>query len=439
MVRRKRLPLVVAGVAALAAAATVAIQANAATRVTSASLRPSYGPVSVETAGTTYKYRSMPALQYITWTNSTGTHKRFIRSFQITRDDGTLNTVIQYHTGGSMTDRTHWKEALDTSGRRLLSTTPYAKVNNTFKSGNATVTMDEMARKDSAGRFIARRSSSDGGVHWSNSRAPLDMAGGAIHPCARGRAFQRVIRLPDNTLVMPFYAVHKANATRCADITRTWSAAHLLISRDEGKHWRRASTVFKSTTNTYSESTVARRSDHKLIMISRYDVVSGNKQYAKLAYRVTKAPVDNAYGLLHASWGPWTAVKVPGAADYPNTAQGSAPVLHQMDGGKLMLVFGRPRNKVAFSSNGGASWSTAHSFYDNIPTSGCSSGYRLSDGTYFPCSSLGSSGYMGVAVTSPRTAYVIGDNCHTNWGCAGNYSYPHGTTYRLWYSTIRLS
>jgi hypothetical protein len=132
-------------------------------------------------------------------------------------------------------------------------------------------------------------------------------------------------------------------------------------------------------------------------------------------------------------------VKVPGAADYPNTAQGSAPVLHQMDGGKLMLVFGRPRNKVAFSSNGGASWSTAHSFYDNIPTSGCSSGYRLSDGTYFPCSSLGSSGYMGVAVTSPRTAYVIGDNCHTNWGCAGNYSYPHGTTYRLWYSTIRLS
>ncbi len=121
--------------------------------------------------------------------------------------------------------------------------------------------------------------------------------------------------------------------------------------------------------------------------------------------------------------------------------QGAAPVLHTMDQGVLMLVFGRPRNKITFSYDGGSTWATAHSFYDNIPTSGCALGYQLADGSYFPCSSLGSSGYMGVAVTSPRTEYVLGDNCHchTNWGCAGDYQYPHGRDDKLWFSTVVLS
>ncbi len=112
-----------------------------------------------------------------------------------------------------------------------------------------------------------------------------------------------------------------------------------------------------------------------------------------------------------------------------------------MDQGVLMLVFGRPRNKITFSYDGGSTWATAHSFYDNIPTSGCALGYQLADGSYFPCSSLGSSGYMGVAVTSPRTEYVLGDNCHchTNWGCAGDYQYPHGRDDKLWFSTVVLS
>jgi hypothetical protein len=43
-----------------------------------------------------------------------------------------------------------------------------------------------------------------------------------------------------------------------------------------------------------------------------------------------------------------------------------------------------------------------------------------------------------VAVLDGRTAQVIGDNCHTNWGCAGNYTYPHGRDDKLWHSTVVL-
>lgn len=250
------------------------------------------------------------------------------------------------------------------------------------------------------------------------------MNGGAIAPGSDGRVFQRVIRLPgDGSLVVPFYAAH-------GQFNGEYKfASHLLVSTDEGASWRRAATVFKSDTNTYTESSVARRADGRLIMIARYDVVENGNNYARLASRVTTAAVNDAAQLAGASWGPWTSVGV----------QGVAPVLHTMDQGVLMLVYGRPGNRITFSHDGGSTWSTAHNFYDNTPTSGCGQGYRLADGTYFPCSSLGSSGYMGVAVTSPRTAFILGDNCHTNWGCAGDDQYPRGRDDKLWFSTVVLS
>ena len=434
MVKRRYLPWAVAGLAAVATGATAIVQAHDATAAT---LRPAYGAVSVEKQDPTYQYRSMPALQHITWKDRSGvTRKRFIRSFQISRDDGSLKTRVQYHVGGSLTDTGNWRHALDAkTGRRLLELTPYAKVNNVFRSGAGhTVAIDELARRDSTGRYLVRRSSADGGVRWSTTRATLTMPAGAVHPDASGRAFQRVIRLPgDRSLVMPYYAAHaKVDG-------KYFSAAHLLVSTNDGASWRLGRTVFKSRTNSYSESSVERRADGRLIMISRYDVVQNGKTYAKLAYRVTTSAVNDARSLAAATWGPWTPVKVPGAADYPNTVQGVAPVLHRMDQGVLMLTFGRPRNKITFSYDGGRTWTTAHSFYDNIPTSGCTSGYGVGGGVYIPCASLGSSGYMGVAVTSPRTAYVMGDNCHTNWGCAGDYRYPHGRDDKLWITTVRLT
>ncbi|WP_433271334.1 sialidase family protein [Actinosynnema sp. CS-041913] len=376
----------------------------------------------------------MPALQHIRWTDRSGhEHGRLVRSFQISGDDGSLKTRVQYHVGGgaSVADPSNWRPALDaTTGRELLHTTDYAKVNNVFRSTDGhTVAIDEKAQKDATGRYVLRRSSTDGGVSWSSTRAPIDTTGATVDPGAVGRVFQRVIRLPgDGSLVTPFYAAH----ARIGD--NYLSASHLLVSTTEGRSWSWAATVFKSDTNTYSESSVTRRADGRLVVVARYDVVQNGNRYARLASRTTHAAVDDAASLRAATWGPWTAVKVPGAAD-PHAAQGVAPVLHTMDNGVLLLAFGRPGNKITASHDGGATWGAAHDLYDNIPTSGCTKGFPTSIG-YFPCSSLGSSGYLGVAVTDGRTAYVMGDNCHTNWGCAGDYRYPHGRDAKLWYSTV---
>ncbi len=414
----------------IALIAAAVMTATVATAVPAqAALAPDYGDLSVEQQDPTYQYRSMPALQYVNWTDAaSATQKRFIRSFQISADDGSLTTRIQYHVGGSMTDTANWRHAMDaTTGRELMYTTPHAKVNNVYQSlTGATVAIDEQAVGDGADRHLNRRVSADGGVSWQSFTAPLDMTGADVYG-AGGRAFQRVIRLPDQSLVMPFYAGHAPGKF----------SSHLLVSKNDGASWQRAATVFKSDTNTYTESSVTRRADGRLFMISRYDVVENNKRYARLASRLTTGSVDNAAELTGATWGPWTSVVVPGAAD-PDAVQGVAPVLHTMDQGVLMLAFGRPRNKIAFSHNDGASWATAHSFYDNIPTAGCTDGIPAGGGTFMPCSSLGSSGYMGIAVTSPRTAYVMGDNCHTSWGCKGDYTYPRGRDDKLWYSTVVL-
>jgi hypothetical protein len=93
--------------------------------------------------------------------------------------------------------------------------------------------------------------------------------------------------------------------------------------------WRRTATVFKSDTNTRSESSVARRADGRLIMISRYDVVVDGNRYARLASRVTNTAVDDAAGWRMRGGGrgpPWAC-------------KGVAPVLHTMDQGVLMLVY----------------------------------------------------------------------------------------------------
>ncbi len=414
---------------ALIAAAVVTATAATVTPA-HAALTPTYGVVSGEAQDPTYQYRSMPALQHIRYTDAAGAAQtRFIRSFQISADDGSLTTRIQYHVGGSMTDTGNWRHALDaTTGSELMYTTPHAKVNNVYRSlTGATVAIDEQVVGDGSARHLNRRISTDGGVSWRSDSAPVDVAGGDVAGPG-GRAFQRVIRLPgDQSLVLPYYARHAGGEF----------ASHLLVSTNDGANWRRAATVFKSDTNTYSESSVTRRADGRLVMISRYDVVENAKRYSRLASRTTTGQVDNATQLASATWGPWTSVVVPGAAD-PNGVQGVAPVLHTMDQGVLMLVFGRPRNKITFSHDGGATWGTAHSFYDNIPTAGCTTGQPAGEGTYLPCSSLGSSGYMGVAVTSPTTAYVMGDNCHTSWGCAGDYTYPHLRDDKLWYSTVTL-
>lgn len=445
---RKRVPLLLAGVVAVATAATVSINALA---TTAAPLRPSYGALVVEAQDPSYQYRAMPSLAYVTWRDGSGSHKRFVRSFQIS-PDGNMRTDpqssrIQYHAGGSLTATRNWRPALKAgTTKRLADATEvkgtYAKLNNNFRSRTGElVAIDEQAfRDDTLGRHIWRRSSKDGGRSWSSRPAKIDMAGATVYPGALGHAFQGVIRMPDGSLVMPFYVTHKLKDPDFSQAgTETYMAAHLLVSRDEGVSWKRAATVFKSDSNNYNESSVVRRADGRLLMVTRYDVIENSRTYSKLAYRVTTQPVGTAAQLAAATWTKFSVVKVPGA-DNPDVVRGVSPIVHRMDGGVLMMVFGRPRNKITFSYDSGRTWTTARNLYDNIPA-GCQTGVPRGTNpqTYVPCSDLGSSGYMGVAVTSPRTAYVLGDNCQAGWGCRSGYgTYPRGTTDKLWITTVRL-
>ncbi|XVS61758.1 hypothetical protein ACQPYE_26095 [Actinosynnema sp. CA-299493] len=419
-----------------------AVPASAGT----AALTPQYSALLEEPEDLNFQYRAMPALHRVTWTEGGQTRQRFIRSYQVSGDNGSLLTQIQYHVGdgASLVDTANWRQAkVAGSDRELRETTGSAKVNNVFReTGGATVVLDE--RVTDLG--FTRRESADGGVTWQSTPATVDMAGGAV-VSPNARAFQGVIRLPgDGALVMPFYAAHqKVEGTE--NVYR-W-ASHLLVSEkppagstaQEGAQWKRVATPFKSDRNSYTEATVTRLADGRLFMIARYDYTSGGLRYAKLASRTTDLPVATAADLRGTTWGAWTDVVVPGAADYPNPVQGVGPVLHTMDQGVLMLNFGRPRNKITFSHDGGKTWATSFNAYDNLPTDGCPSEYHM------PCSSFGSSGYMGVAVTSPTSAYVMGDNCHTNWGCdewegvdgPTRYSYPRGTESKLWIRIVTLA
>ena len=404
---------VVAGPAGVTAAAPSGVTA----------LQPTYGAAVVEPQDPNRQYRAMPSLQYVTWTDPAGvTRHRFVRSFQVSADgDPAVKLRIEYQDGAGK-----WQAALDArTGGPLLNATDaqFAKVGNVFTATNGDlVAVEELGRVDAAGkRYAVRWTSADGGVGWRPSRADLDFTGGTISS-GTGRLFQGVLTLPDGSEVVPFYAAHQG----------TLSAAYLLSGNHDGTAWKRASTVFLSGTYNYTEATVTRRADGRLLMVTRLDQMSGGYAYSRLLGRVTTAPVNSAADLATAGWGAAYALKVPGAAD-ENAVRGVNPVLHTMDQGVLMLVFGRPRNKITFSYDGGTTWSTVHSFYDNLPT-GCSGGYGV-----HPCDTLGSSGYQGVAVTGPRTAKVMGDNCQSGWGCAGAYAYPNTTDDRLWSATVTLS
>lgn len=391
-----------------------------------AGFTPDYGTLSGEPADSRYAYRAMPALHRITWTENGVSKARFVRSFQDGIDDGSLKTRIQYHVGdgASLTNSANWLDARSGTGT-LRDKTQYAKVNNVFRaSGGTTVTLDE---KVANGKF-GRHETADGGVTWTSTTATVDMGTADADPIG-GRAFQRIIRLPgDGSLVMPYYADR-----RNMDKIR---ASHLLVSEpstpSEGSAWRHAATVFHSDTNSYTESTVTRLATGKLLMISRYDVVQNGLGYARLAYRVTKNVVNTAADLRATGWEAWTSVTVPGTT---GSVRGVAPLLNTMDGGVLMLTYGRPGNNVTFSHDGGKTWDAPFRLYSNIPANDCPSSPS------YPCDSFGSSGYMGIAVTSGRSAYVLGDNCQAGWGCKNDtaHRYPNSDDNRLWFRVLSFS
>ncbi|MGH8791143.1 MAG: sialidase family protein [Stackebrandtia sp.] len=388
-------------------------------------LSPEYGEVTVEPEDPNRQYRAMPSLQYVSWDDGGTARHRLVRSFIISADGvPPVKMRIQYQDDSGV-----WKEAEDArTGAPLMESedAQNAAVTNVYTAADGNLEAVEVrGRIDDSGRYFLKWISKDGGVSWAPARVDLDFNGGAILDGSAGLAFQDVLTLPDDTLVMPFYSAHKQVGDQ------TLYASHLLAGGTDGAAWQRAATVFQIETVTYNEATVTRREDGRLIMIARYEEDKNGYHYSKLRARVTNEAVNSAADLANATWGEIYPVVVPGSAD-PDVVLGVAPILHTMEDGVLMLVYGRPRNKITFSYDGGATWITVHSYYDNIPTD-CRTGYGGN-----PCGALGSSGYMGVAVTSPTTAYIMGDNCQSGWGCAADYSYPHGVTDLLWQSSVEL-
>lgn len=393
--------------------------------------RPDYGAVQVEAEDPDRQYRAMPSLQHVSWKDGSGSHTRFVRSFLVSADgENPVKSRAEYQDGG------RWHPALDARTKKPLLESADAQsmsLNNVLTDSRGDlVAVETRARKDSNGRYFYRWTSQDGGRSWKPGRAALDMTGGTILPGAMGQSFQKVLTLKDGTRVLPYYAAHRGIKGSDGKYKQTWSASHLLTAAKDGAAWKRTATVFKSNTNTYNESAVTQRADGKLFMIARYEVVKNGLTYSKLSYRVTTSSVHSAADLAKARWTDAKAVVVPGATD-KTVVRGVAPILHTMSDGVLMLVFGRPGNKIAFSYDSGATWTATHDFYRNIPTN-CGTGHRG-----HPCADLGSSGYMGVAVTSPKSVYIMGDNCQSGWGCGGKYSYPHGTTDKLWLSLVKLT
>ncbi|MEV6903181.1 sialidase family protein [Amycolatopsis sp. NPDC051372] len=394
------------------------------TPVASAALQPGYGPLTIEPADPNRQFRAMPSLQWVTWQDAAGTTKhRLIRSFLVSADgDRQVKSRVEYRD-----DAGRWQPALEAgTGKKLqdLSSAQFAMVANGVATGSEYSVFESLGRVDGTRqRYFVRWTSADGGASWRIGRANLDLAGATIRAGETGRLFQGVLTLPNGDLVAPFYA-GQAN---------THSAAYLLTMPKSGTTWTRSATPFLSATFNYSESSVTRRADGRLLMITRQDDDPTSEVIrSRLLGRITNGPVNSAADLAAASWGAAFAVKVPGAAD-ANAVRGVAPVVNTMQDGILMLVFGRPGNNIAFSYDSGATWTGLHRFYDNQPRN-CAK----PNGVH-PCDTLGSSGYVGVAVTGPRTATFYGDNCQSGWGCDVAYDYPHERDSKLWTISVRLA
>lgn len=212
----------------------------------------------------------------------------------------------------------------------------FAMVANGVTTGSVYSVFESLGTVDASGqRYFVRWTTADGGASWRIGRANLDLDGAIIRTGETGRFFQGVLTLPTGDLVAPFYAGQADGH----------SAAYLLTMPKGGTTWTRSATSFLSAAFNYSESSATRLTDGRLLMITRQDDDPTSKViHSRLLGRITNGPVNSAVDLKTASWGAAFAVKVPGAPD-ANAVRGVAPVVNTMEGGILMLVFGRPQQR----------------------------------------------------------------------------------------------
>jgi len=351
-------------------------------------------------------------------------------------DSSALSTINNQNAWMNVGDPSGWHlSSYDALGNR-------ASVANFVQSGSTLYSFDIIAR-NKEGRigptifYTPRRTSTDGGKHWTLSWAKIDMGTGWCPASAQVYSYQGVIKLADGTWVMPVYFGHFG----CPGSTPRM-ATGLLTSTDLGKTWKKSAVPFNSTTVSYDEASVVQRSDGRLAMVARYEYSTdwkhGANMLGALTFRISRAPIRSKADFAGATWSA-PHITVPNSPLYANTLTiGASPKFTKV-GSRMMLTYGRPGNHVTWNSDGTATtWSSAVNLNPNAPYGTPSCRFDKDTTTsHPPCQALGTSGYMAaVAIDgSAGWGYIMGDACHV-WSCEipGTSSYADNWTDVAWKS-----
>ncbi|WP_394849999.1 glycoside hydrolase [Pendulispora brunnea] len=419
-------------------------------------------------AGAGNPRRSMPATFVTSWVENGVAKKRQLLSFSNHADGTSVSMQLLWRDYG---DNGGWHLARKRVGttidwtKGLHDTAPgnEGSFGNVYERQDANHTLVAISYRPVKvdGRWmLVRHESTDHGVSWELSYAPLTLPAGVppglIHQGITVTSVGGV-----ETLLLPMYY-------RNADTYWRWNQA-LIKSTDGGQSWSYQGMIAQQTPwcpgfqsvpkavvrplipadgsapaggNGFAEATVAETRSGKLLAVVRCDQwfldtrLSPDQHVRSYLYK----SISSDHG---ATWSAPARIAVPNSGSGPVSGlpvYGVSPKLVRMGGGALMLAFGRPGNILAFDSTGeGDHWETFKGWpdskrWDNAPTPPAGDDGIAPEGRLWI--HHGSSGYMGIAKLSEQQFMVVGDNCQADWGCgytppAGS-SYPHGTDYFLW-------
>lgn len=264
--------------------------------------------------------------------------------------------------------------------------------------------------------------SNDGGETWTEFRALFETdAVMDLSSMAYGvAAGTGMIKLPDNTLLMPYYTGIEGEPA--------WRV-EVAASDDGGLTWERRGTIDGATTSYHpAEAVITRLPNGDLLTVFRRNEWSNG---AYLAMGVARSS-DNGHTWINEGG---ISMDDPRAPDprLPNFPSGAGvlPALEQLPNGALVLSFGRYDNAMVISADGGHTWGIGAVTYQNYPLDASMS--RL----------LGSSGYTDMAWLPGDRLLLTGDNCKipsnpANPSCPTGTDWPVDDRYRIWTKIVKV-
>ncbi|MFC7622804.1 exo-alpha-sialidase [Microlunatus sp. GCM10028923] len=260
---------------------------------------------------------------------------------------------------------------------------------------------------------LIQRRSSDLGATWKEETAAF-----STDKTFDAKVFNRGLRIhrdiledSQGRLLLPYYTKYAEDSAGSAEIA---------ISKDNGKTWRRLSTIFPADGNrAFNETGVSWASNGDLVAVARSHVGS------TLSQLYTARSTDEGR-----TWSAPEPIMITTASGEPAPTTGVMPVLDLLPNGVMTLTFGRPDNWVAISPDGtGRSFEQAQVTYRNFPDQDLGAFQR----------SHGSSGNGSHAVVGPNRILQVGDNCAPSWGCPPTDSGFHvDGKYRVWKTFIDI-